>query len=976
MEKFIVVLTENRHLGIIAVPYLVEDSNESPSLSLNEQIDTANIDKYEYDFSQTEKNILKILNKLSDRHLFSIYSKDKTIKLFYNNLDGRKLNDIIRPHIEKYMAKCFDLLANDSNIPVYFKDAKYSNLYKSDKITVCKEIAEPVFYFTLSEEGINYSLKVKIEKEDLALTYKKPIVICHEPCALLIKNTLYRFKDTDSKKFVPFFEKPEINIQSRSVGSYMETFVSNAIKNHHVVNKGFDIIEDKTKPKAIISLEQNISQNPVLVLKFKYAQKEYLANSSSNIALQLDIDNGKYSFTKYKRDIVWEDKIIQTLMDYGLKQENGANFYPDSNLNEDNLPIQNIIDWINQNYDYLQIFDIDIKQNDLDNKYFVGNFSCDFTSDMDKDWFDLQMRVVVGDFEIPFIKIRKHIISGKKEYILPNGEIFLIPEEWFSKYTDILTFSEDKGGKIKLNNMYYNLLKSGSTNYNHATFKSIPENKDNNTPEGLKANLRPYQLQGFKWMNYLHNNNFGGILADDMGLGKTLQTITLLLKVYEENDLNQSEIDQLQQLNLFETSDLNGFNNSGIPTSLIILPTSLIHNWLNEFKKFAPSLKIYIYSGAKRLKSKEIGKIIRHYHIVLSSYGVVRNDIEYLKHFQFHYTILDESQYIKNPNSKIYDAIMQLNCNKKLVLTGTPIENSLVDLWAQMNFVNNGLLGNLNFFKRHYITPIEKSNSEEHEEKLQKLIEPFVLRRTKEKVAKELPPITEQVMYCDMTPEQKKVYELEKSGIRNELLKTFEVKGVEKSTFLALQGLTRLRQIANHPVFVKPDFKGESGKFNMIVDNLESIVNENHKVLIFSSFVKDLDLLEKQINRKKIKYSKLTGSTTNRQEVVNNFENEKDCKVFLISLKAGGVGLNLVSADYVFLLNPWWNPAAESQAINRAHRIGQKQNVFVYRFISTETIEEKIMKLQEHKSKLADTFINSNNPFKNMNENQIKELFA
>ncbi len=975
MEKFIIVLTENRHLGIIAVPYLVEDSDESPSLSLNEKIDTADLKKYDYSFSQTESSILNILHKLSDKHIFSIYSKDKTIKLFYNNLEEKKLNDIIRPHIEKYMAKCFDLLASDLDIPVYFKDAKYSNLYKSDRIEVFKEVAEPVFYFTLSEEGIKYSLKVKIENEDLALTYKNPQIICHEPCALLIKNVLYRFKDTDSKKFIPFFDKLEINIQARSVESYMETFVSNAVRNHHVVNKGFEIHEDKTKPKAILSLEQNISQNPILVLKFKYAQKEYLANSASNIALQLEKNDNSYVFTKYKRDLVWEEGIIRYIKELGLKHESGANFYPhNENLNETS-GIQDIIDWINQNYSQLQLQDIEVKQTNLDNNYFVGKFSCEFTSNKDKDWFDLQMRVLVGDFEIPFIKIRKNIISGKKEFKLPNGEIFLIPEEWFSKYTDILTFSEDKNGQIKLNNMYYNLLKSNSTSYNHTKFTSTPDNKDNNIPEGLKANLRPYQLQGFKWMNYLHNNNFGGILADDMGLGKTLQTITLLLKVYEENNLEQSEIEQIQQLNLFETSDLDGFNNSGIPTSLIILPTSLIHNWLNEFKKFAPSLKVYIYSGAKRLKSKEIGKIIRHYHVVLSSYGVVRNDIDYLKHFQFHYTILDESQYIKNPNSKIYEAILQLNCNKKLVLTGTPIENSLSDLWAQMNFVNNGLLGNLNFFKRQYITPIERNNSEEHEEKLQKLIEPFVLRRTKEKVAKELPPITEQVLYCDMTPEQKKIYESEKSGIRNELLKTFEVKGIEKSTFLALQGLTRLRQIANHPVFIKPDFKGESGKFNMIIDNLESIVNENHKVLIFSSFVKDLDLLENQIKRRKIKFSKLTGSTTNRQEVVDSFEKDKDCKVFLISLKAGGVGLNLISADYVFLLNPWWNPAAEAQAINRAHRIGQKQNVFVYRFISTETIEEKIMKLQEHKSKLADTFINSNNPFKNMNESQIKELF-
>ena len=974
MENFIIVITENRHLGLLALPYLVENNENSPSLSLNEKVDTQKPEKYDYQFSDIELELLKILHKLSDKHLFSIYSKDKTIKLFYDNLDKKKLTDIIRPHIEKYMSQCFRFLSSHQQIRVYFKDAKYSNLYKSDIIEVSDILAEPVFYFNLNDEGISYSLKVKLGDDDISLPHKNPMVICHNPCVLLIKNKLYQFDHTDSKKFIPFFSKSEIKIQARSVPSYMETFVTNAIKNHKVVNKGFDIVEDKTKPVAVLSIEQNISQQPVLALKFRYASKEYLANSKSNIAVQLNQSENEFSFTKYKRDIEWENSIIKLIKELGLAEESGANFHPKTN-NGQRANTQQVIEWTNQNNIILSENKIEIKQGTLENNYFVGEFSCKLKTTKKNDWFDLQMVIKIGEFEIPFIKFRKYIISGKNEFKLPNDEIFLIPEEWFAQYADLLMFAEEKGDKVRLNSMYYNLL-DNNQNFNHKEFTSIAEGKDNNVPEGLNAELRPYQLQGFKWMNYLHNNNFGGILADDMGLGKTLQTITLLLKIYQENKLKTEEAREIQQLNLFEASNLEGFNDSGIPTSLIVMPTSLIHNWLNEFQKFAPKLKIYIYSGAKRLKSKEIGKILRHYHVVLSSYGIVRNDIEFLRHYHFHYTILDESQYIKNPNSKIYEAIMQINCSKKIVLTGTPIENSLSDLWAQMNFVNQGLLGNLNFFKRHYLAPIEKSNSEEHEEKLQKLIEPFVLRRTKEKVAKELPPLTEQVLYCDMTPEQKKFYDAEKSGIRNELLKTFENAGIEKSTFLALQGLTKLRQIANHPIFVDPEYEGKSGKFNMIINNLESIVNEKHKVLIFSSFVKDLDLIEKSLVKRKIKYSKLTGSTSNRQDVVDAFEKQDDCSVFLISLKAGGVGLNLISADYVFLLNPWWNPAAEAQAINRAHRIGQTQNVFVYRFISTETIEEKIMRLQEHKSKLADTFINSNNPFKNMDEAQIKELFS
>ncbi len=974
MEKFIIVLTENRNIGMIAAPYFAEDKENSPSLSLNEKVNTENPSVHDYPFSKKEFEILEILNHLNDRHLFKLFSREKTIKLFYDNLEQKKLNDHVRPHIEKYMAASFDILAKTPTVPIYFKDAKYSNLYKTDVISVYQKEVEPVFYFDLSEEGIDYSLKLKLADDDLTITYKKPMVITNSPCTLLVREKLYRIPDTDSKKFLPFFEKKHIKIQSRSVLTYMKTFVTNAIKSNHVVASGFHIKEDIAKPTAIISLEQDISQKPVLVLKFKYARKEYLAYSQSSVLVQMKNVDNDYAFTKYKRNIDWEANIITSLKSLGLNQKNGANFAPPSEA-KGTSNIYNIINWLNQHNTSLNKIGIKVIQKTLENNYFIGDFSCSFNADKKSDWFDLQMRVIVGSFEISFIKLRKFIISGKNEYILPNDEIFIIPPEWFTKYADILLYAEEDNGKIKLNRMYYSFLEEPS-NRKHEEIKNIPPGDGNKVPQSLNASLRPYQLQGFNWMNYLHENNFGGILADDMGLGKTLQTIALLLKIYETNEEGKSEMPPEEQLNLFEPSDIEGFNNSGLPTSLIAMPTSLIHNWLNEIKKFAPSLKIYIYTGAKRLKSKEIGKIIRHYHVVLTSYGVVRNDVEFLSHYKFHHFILDESQYVKNPTSKIYEAISQIQCSYKIALTGTPIENSLTDLWAQMNFVNKGLLGSLAFFKRQFVIPISKKNSEEQEEKLQALIEPFVLRRTKEKVAKELPPITEQVMFCDMTPEQKKVYESEKSGIRNELLKTFEQSGMEKSTFLALQGLTRLRQIANHPKLVNPDFKGESGKFNLIVNNLESITNEKHKVLVFSSFVKDLELIEKVLNERKIKYSKLTGSTTNRQQVVDDFEKKDDCRVFLISLKAGGVGLNLISADYVFMLNPWWNPAAESQAINRAHRIGQTKNVFVYRFISIDTIEEKIMKLQDRKAKLADTFINSNNPFKNMDETEIKELFS
>jgi SNF2 family DNA or RNA helicase len=292
-----------------------------------------------------------------------------------------------------------------------------------------------------------------------------------------------------------------------------------------------------------------------------------------------------------------------------------------------------------------------------------------------------------------------------------------------------------------------------------------------------------------------------------------------------------------------------------------------------------------------------------------------------------------------------------------------------------MNFLNPGLLGNLAFFKRFFISPIEKHGNADAQEKLQLIIKPFILRRKKEEVAKDLPPLMEQVRFCEMSPAQEQIYEQEKSVIRNAILENIEKEGIQKSSFVILQGLTKLRQLANHPQLLDKNDENESGKMDEIFNMLENLVAENHKVLIFSSFVKHLELLRNKIKSYSWKYSWLTGKTTKRKQVIDQFQNDSENHIFLISLKAGGVGLNLTSADYVFILDPWWNPAAENQAINRAHRIGQDKHVFVYRFITENSIEEKIQQLQERKSSLAEMFINSNNPFQAISKEEIVELF-
>ena len=400
------------------------------------------------------------------------------------------------------------------------------------------------------------------------------------------------------------------------------------------------------------------------------------------------------------------------------------------------------------------------------------------------------------------------------------------------------------------------------------------------------------------------------------------------------------------------------------------MPTSLIHNWDEEIKKFTPELKCYKFIGQNRPKNI---RVFKDFDIVLTTYGIVRNDIELLNNYKFFYIILDESQYIKNPDSKIYKAVNQLKSKYRLVLTGTPIENSLTDLWAQINFLNKGLLGNLRFFKREFVQAIEKNIDPEKKERLQQFIQPFVLRRTKQQVAKDLPDKFESVIYCDMTEEQKSLYEEEKSKIRNSIMETME-KSEEKPTILAIEGLNKLRQIANHPVLINSDYDAQSGKYEEITRNIENLIAENHKVLIFSAYVKHLNLFADFLEKNNYQFSMLTGSTRDREQVITDFQTSEEKNVFLIQIKAGGVGLNLTEADYVFIIDPWWNPAVEEQAINRTHRIGQDKKVMVYRFISSDTVEEKIQQLKARKSELADSFINTEQTAKKMSLDQILEF--
>ncbi len=985
MEQLSIILTEKKNLGYVAIPFMVSQDN-APALTLIEQVLPQHITGGRYPFTGIEKEIIESLYKINEQSIYKRFSKEKTLKSFFDKLTDEMIEKQVRPYIEEQLSKSFDLIAA-SNIPIFIKMVTYSNLYISDQVTISPEHSKAVFNFSLNPEELSYTLKISEGGKELNLFKRDISEITANPATLLINHHLYRFKNIDSKKFKPFIEKNKISVPGRSVEKYMSSFVENCVRDHEVSAAGFDIKEKEVERKAILSLENDLSMQAVLVLKFQYEQRKYLAGTKSSIFVDLKNEDGRYVFYKFNRDKEWEEDIISLLKNMGLRHSVNCNFKPET-INSQTA-LYNIVEWINENGTALAKEGIELIQTGFKEPYYTGEVKLDFRYQTEEDWFDIQAMVLLDEFKIPFVRFRKNIISGNREYTLPNGKVFIMPEEWFARFTDLMQFAKEDGDHIILDKMHFSLFPSDDEvqtdkNWDNKLSELANFNQDGTLeqPKALRAQMRPYQLEGYAWMSLLHKHNLGGILADDMGLGKTLQTIALLTDIYEQtpqvdsqSEGNDSETTAVQQPTLFDNTPATGFNQSSQPATLIVMPTSLVHNWENEIRKFAPHLKVYLYTGNSRLKSNEIGKILRHYHVVLTTYGILRNDLEYLSNYNFLYLILDESQNIKNPSSKIYHAVTEIQATHKLVLSGTPIENSLTDLWAQMTFVNRGLLGNQNFFRNHFEIPITKNKDESKETKLKKIITPFILRRTKEMVAKDLPPITEQVLYCEMTPEQKKVYEKERSGIRNEILKNFDYAQVNKVSFMALQALTRLRLIANHPRLIDPHYAASSGKFEQILEHIDNIIAEKHKLLIFSSFVKDIELIEVELKNRGHRYSKLTGATTDRERVIDNFTKDDDCRIFLISLKAGGVGLNLTQADYVFVLNPWWNPAAEAQAINRAHRIGQTKNVFVYKFITTDSIEEKIAKLQEKKLLLANSFITSDNPLKDLTADEIKALF-
>ena len=984
-QKFVFSISRHPHLGVLVEPYVV-DLTKTDEFSLSFRKVTLNtIADYGIVLSDEELEIISITDQYNDESIIRRFSKKAVLSTeFFKKLDEKQFQKVLRPFIEKKLDEILNLILRHK-IPLYFKGLKKDPIHDTP-VKIERKPAEVVFNFVKHEDKTKYYISVRHEEQGITLTNKNALLITNQPCWLFLENKIYRFTDEiDSKKLVPFFNKPHIDIPAKNEKKYFETFILKSIRNCRVHATGFQIREEKPPGKTLLKLESSWNEQPLLLLQFKYGNKKFYCHDESENNVSLKSENNEYAFFKIRRNKEWEKEQAEIIHQFGLVHYEGAAFTIPENKPDTPPAIAryNLLSWVNRNEKALQEKDITIIQDkESSNTYYTGAIKIDYKVDQVKDWFDVHIVVKFGEYEIPFSSLRNHILNHQREYQLPNGEIAIIPEEWFAEYEGILRFGKIMDDRLLVKNHHFaaieQLKNKNGVQQKLKEFKKLYDTGKIDLimpPENINAVLRPYQAEGLSWLYFLRQHHLGACLADDMGLGKTIQVLSLLLKIKNEAtqcplDITSHQSDEAVQLSLFGEKNLETHPPF---TSLIVMPLSLVHNWENEIKKFAPDLKVFIHTGIKRV---ETTKDFHKYDVILTTYGIVRNDFDLLAEFDFHYIILDESQVIKNPESKIFKSIKELNSEHRIVMTGTPIENSLTDLWSQMTFLNDGLVGSINFFKKQFVSPIERFKDEQRQEDLKKLINPFIMRRTKANVAKDLPELTQHIYYCEMSDEQRKIYEEQKSSIRNLILDNIEKKGKEKSNFVILNGLMKLRLLANHPSLVNDEYHDESGKFNDVMHNIEKIISGNHKVLIFSSFVKHLNMFKKYLEASNINHHMLTGelSDKKRKAVIKEFQDQEDTRVFLISIKAGGVGLNLTSADYVFILDPWWNPAVENQAINRTHRIGQKKKIFSYKFITTDSIEEKILRLQQEKSKLSDELISESNLFKHFSEDEIKML--
>lgn len=933
--RLIFSISQHPKLGIIVEPFVVALTNNF-NLSLNHQKLTSLNAPHFDEISPKELDLIRSLDFLVSDNIVKRFSPEKKIRPqeYFKKYWKKEIQDrVIRPYIEEKLNIFFNKLLELELIHLYVSH----DFNPADKrIHIEKETAKVLFHFRRDAMGTNYFVTLKAAQKKVFID-KDSIILTQQPCWMVSDQKLLHFQSfVEGSKLSPFIRKKFIAIKPEQEEKYFQVFVKKLLENFPVYAEGFDIIEEQHQGKVSLVLTPSGGEKFVFNLSFTYGHHKVFYGKQKMVHATYERINDVPTFTKIKRSQIWEENWVKKLKEQNLDLKLNTHFV----FQEGKLP--QMLQWRNSKASWLKDNNIEILLPDHMN-IAEGTVKLNYSVKEKADWFDVDIWVEIGDYKFPFKNLRQNIQLEEPKYELPDGKIFVIPEEWFATFSKLPKSSDNIYKIAKFQTEILNLIKSDKIK---SFLKDIKKPIPYDPSPHFLGTLRPYQKEGLAWIMFLFNNRFGGILADDMGLGKTIQTLAFIQLVKYQQNLPQT-------LTLFEAKETPKI-------TLLVAPTSLLYNWYKEAQKFTPDLKVLVHSGYNRMSDI---KDFSDYDVVITSYGLVRNDFELFSQITFQSLILDESQNIKNPRAKSTQMLRKLKSDHRLALTGTPIENTLKDLWSQINFLNYGLLGSEKVFMEYFLKPIEKEENKKRELELKKRIGPFVLRRTKKEVAKDLPDLTEKIVFCEMTEDQESLYDAIKSKYRNELLKVVAKEGLNKSKLNILSGLTKLRQIANHPHMIEEGANISSGKHNTILEHLKTAKEGGHKVLVFSQFVSYLNLLAMDLRHQGVAYYLLDGTTKldERQRQIDAFQGSDGRDVFLISLKAGGTGLNLTAADYVFIVDPWWNPAVEQQARDRTHRIGQNKKVFSYRFISKDTVEEKIVALQKRKTNLAKEMIVSGN---------------
>ena len=585
-----------------------------------------------------------------------------------------------------------------------------------------------------------------------------------------------------------------------------------------------------------------------------------------------------------------------------------------------------------------------------------------------QDWFDLNVKVKIGKDEVPFQSIFEALARKEDHLFLESGIYFSLNHPQFEKIRTLIeesqTIHDLPKGEYRLSlfqaSLWQELTNLGVVQKQAAVWENAMNKLLNvhaiellKPQKSLKATLRPYQIEGLSWLKFLYEHGLGGILADDMGLGKTVQVLAFISELFANSKNKKTARKPI----------------------LVVAPTSVVENWDLEMERFTPHLKRLILRKGDR---SDLYKKMRKNDVVIVSYALLVRDFKPLSAIEWDTLFLDEAQFVKNHQSKAYGCIRKLNIQRRFALTGTPMENNLLELWSIFSIVSPGLFGSPTWFREQYQKPIEKLGDTEALQRLRQRIRPFLMRRRKEMVATELPPKIEQVLFLDLDHKHRALYDRQLQYERQKVLGLLAEGGLKENRFQILQSLTKLRQFCLHPGLVDDKYlQVPAIKLDALMEHVQMLLAEGHRALIFSQFTSFLSHVKQRFETEKLPYLYLDGKTQNRQQLITSFQSKNAASLFLISLKAGGFGLNLTQADYCILLDPWWNPAAENQAVDRTHRIGQDKQVIVYKLIAKNTVEEKVLQLQAKKSKLFKSVLEEGDQFASLiTENDIREIFA